>query len=78
MNRRAVVVELDAVGAQLGGARDPGDQRHGDDAGDEQPGDGDAVGLVDDVLDQRVEQDGGEQRRTRPRPALPVARRPRR
>ena len=57
MNRRAVVVELDAVGAQLGGAGDPGDQRDDDDAGDEQRGDGDAVGLLDDVLDQRVQQD---------------------
>ena len=56
------LVELDVVGAQLGGAGDPGDQRDDDDADDEQRGDGDAVGLLDDVLDQRVEQDQGEQR----------------
>ncbi|WP_240509144.1 hypothetical protein [Streptomyces agglomeratus] len=64
MNRRAAGSN-DAVGAQFGGARDPGDQRHGDDACDEHAGDGDAVGLVDDVGDQGVEQHRGERGESR-------------
>ncbi|HET6530424.1 MAG TPA: hypothetical protein VFH03_07390 [Actinoplanes sp.] len=54
-------IEFDVVDAQTRGAGGPGDQRHGDDAGDEQARDGDAVGLLHDVLDQRVRQHGGEQ-----------------
>ncbi len=55
-----VAVEDDAVGAQFGGARDAGDQRYQDDPRDEEPGDDQAVRLVDDVGDEGVEQDGGE------------------
>ena len=57
---RGGLVEVDVVGAQFGGPGEPRDQGDDDDPGDERQGDDDAVGLLDDVLDQRVGEDQGD------------------
>jgi mono/diheme cytochrome c family protein len=61
MNWRAWGVELDAVGPQLGAAPHPRHQRHHPDAQNEAERDDDAVGLFDDVVDQRIQQDQADE-----------------
>jgi hypothetical protein len=64
------VVEVDPIGPQLGAAPHARHQRHHPDAQNEAEGDHDAVGLLQDVVDQGVDEHEGDQAEPGHGPAL--------